>query len=115
MSTPYFITSPATPRNDAADRYSPEIAEAFHTGGTVRAATKKSEVVRATRTPSAPIEIVAAVTPTTAITASIASATSRSWRTWIGESAASLARTEEEGAHSGPTPTRRPVAASASG
>ena len=71
MSKPYFITRPATPRNDAADRYSPEIAEAFHIGATVRAATKKSDVVRATRTPSAPIEIVATVTPTTAITASI--------------------------------------------
>jgi hypothetical protein len=51
MSTPYFMTRPATPRNDAADRYSPEMADAFHIGFTVREATKKSDVVRATRIP----------------------------------------------------------------
>jgi len=37
------------PRKLAADRYSPEIADAFHQGGTARAATKKSAVVRARR------------------------------------------------------------------
>jgi hypothetical protein len=31
--------SPAIPRNDAAERYSPPIAEAFHTGDTDRDAT----------------------------------------------------------------------------
>jgi hypothetical protein len=31
--------SPAMPRNDAAERYSPPIAEAFHHGRTVRDAT----------------------------------------------------------------------------
>jgi hypothetical protein len=39
------------PRNDAADRYSPEIAAAFHHGVTARDATNRSEVVRASRTP----------------------------------------------------------------
>ena len=43
------MTSPATPRSDAALRYSPEIAAAFVEGGTARAATMKSEVVRAKR------------------------------------------------------------------
>ncbi len=51
MSTPYFMTRPATPRKEAAERYSPEMAEAFQMGRTVREATKKSDVVRATRTP----------------------------------------------------------------
>ena len=32
-------TSPATPRNEAAERYSPPIAELFHTGLTERDAT----------------------------------------------------------------------------
>jgi hypothetical protein len=31
--------SPAMPRNDAAERYSPPIADAFHHGRTVRLAT----------------------------------------------------------------------------
>ncbi len=54
-STPSRRISPAMPRNDAADRYSPEIAPAFDAGPTVREATRKSEVLRATRTPSEPI------------------------------------------------------------
>ena len=33
-SAPYLAISPATPRNDAAERYSPEIAAAFHRGPT---------------------------------------------------------------------------------
>src|SRR5436190_23661189 len=36
---------PATPMNDAADRYSPEIAEAFQPTDTERPATKKSLAV----------------------------------------------------------------------
>src|SRR5688572_11453099 len=36
---------PATPMNDAADRYSPEIAEAFQPTDTDRPATKKSLAV----------------------------------------------------------------------
>ena len=39
------------PRKLAADRYSPEIAPAFHHVETARDATKRSEGVRATRTP----------------------------------------------------------------
>ena len=39
------------PRNEAAERYSPEIAAAFHQAETAREATKRSEVVRASRTP----------------------------------------------------------------
>ena len=50
-SGPYTAISPATPRNDAAERYSPEIAAAFQPGRTVREATRKSLVVRANRTP----------------------------------------------------------------
>jgi hypothetical protein len=42
---------PAIPRNDAADRYSPEIAAALATGRTVREASTKSEVLRRARTP----------------------------------------------------------------
>ncbi len=48
---PSFICSPAMPRNDAAERYSPEIAAAFHHGVTARDATNRSDVVRASRTP----------------------------------------------------------------
>ena len=48
---PSFICSPAMPRNEAADRYSPEIAAAFHPGVIARDATKRSDVVRARRTP----------------------------------------------------------------
>jgi hypothetical protein len=54
--------SPAMPRKDAADRYSPEIAPALAIGPTVRDATKKSEVLRATRTPSDPITADATAT-----------------------------------------------------
>ena len=39
MSAPFTSTSPATPRKDAADRYSPLIAEAFQRGVTARLAT----------------------------------------------------------------------------
>ena len=39
MSAPYASTRPATPRNDAADRYSPPMADAFHAGLTERDAT----------------------------------------------------------------------------
>src|SRR5258705_13396119 len=62
MATPFFRISPATPRNDAADRYSPLIAAAFHRGLTAREATRKSEVVRASRSPYAPMATVASVT-----------------------------------------------------
>ena len=48
---PSFICSPAMPRNEAADRYSPEIAAAFHHGVIAREATNRSDVVRAKRTP----------------------------------------------------------------
>ena len=48
---PSFICRPAMPRNEAADRYSPEIAAAFHHGVIARDATKRSDVVRARRTP----------------------------------------------------------------
>ena len=48
---PSFICSPAMPRNEAADRYSPEIAAAFHHGVIAREATNRSDVVRASRTP----------------------------------------------------------------
>ncbi len=53
------------PRNDAALRYSPEIALAFATGPTVRDATRKSDVLRATRTPIEPI--TAETMPTSAM------------------------------------------------
>ena len=39
------------PRKDAADRYSPLIALAFHSGDTAREATRKSLVVLASRSP----------------------------------------------------------------
>jgi len=48
---PSFISRPAMPRNDAADRYSPEIAAALNQGVTAREATNRSDVVRAKRTP----------------------------------------------------------------
>ena len=38
-SEPVASTSPATPRNDAAERYSPPIAELFSAGLTDRDAT----------------------------------------------------------------------------
>ena len=61
-SAPSRRIRPATPRNDAADRYSPEIALALATGPTVREATRKSDVLRATRTPNEPM--TAEVMPT---------------------------------------------------
>ena len=54
------------PRNDAAERYSPEMADALSVGGTRRAATRKSAGVRATRTPRAPMTAVTTVTATIA-------------------------------------------------
>ena len=54
------------PRKLAADRYSPLIAAAFQAGLTSREATRKSEVVRANRSPYAPIATVAQVTATIA-------------------------------------------------
>jgi hypothetical protein len=65
-STPSRRISPAIPRNDAADRYSPEIAPAFEAGPTVREATRKSDVLRASRTPSDPIRPDANATSTMA-------------------------------------------------
>ena len=53
-AAPICISSPAMPRKLAADRYSPEIAAAFHHGVTAREATSRSEVVRARRMPSVP-------------------------------------------------------------
>ena len=50
-SGPFTAISPATPRNDAAERYSPEMAAAFQFGPTDREATRKSLVVRAKRSP----------------------------------------------------------------
>ena len=61
-STPCLSTSPATPRKLAADRYSPPMAAAFHVGLTMREATRKSDVVRASRRPHAPIATVTRVT-----------------------------------------------------
>src|SRR5436305_8257944 len=68
-STPCLSTRPATPRKDAADRYSPLIAAAFQAGLTSREATRKSDVVRARRSPYAPIATVATITATIAGTA----------------------------------------------
>ncbi len=65
-STPCLSTSPAMPRNDAADRYSPLIAAAFQAGLTSREATSRSEVVRASRSPYAPMTTVASTTATIA-------------------------------------------------
>src|SRR5260370_40947499 len=58
-----------TPRNEAADKYSPEIAAALSAGWTSRAATMKSSGVRATRTPRAPTATVSSVTNAIAATA----------------------------------------------
>ena len=66
MSAPKVSTSPATPRKDAAERYSPPIAEALSRGWTVREATMKSLVVRENRSPQVPIASVAVATRTTA-------------------------------------------------
>jgi hypothetical protein len=53
------MTIPATPINEAAERYSPEIAEAFHPTETARPATKKSEAVLDLRADQNPIQTVA--------------------------------------------------------
>ena len=66
MSAPNVNSRPATPRKDAAERYSPPIADAFSPGRTVRDATKKSLVVRDRRSPQVPIASVARVTSVTA-------------------------------------------------
>src|SRR5687768_7329642 len=54
------MTMPATPMNDAAERYSPEIAEAFHPTDTDRPATKKSLAVFDFRADQIPIQMVTA-------------------------------------------------------
>jgi hypothetical protein len=77
---PKASTRPATPRNDAADRYSPPIADALRPGRTVREATKKSLVVRENRQPYAPTASVAtktAVTPMTLYPAAVTSGSAR--------------------------------------
>src|SRR5215216_5207171 len=51
---------PATPMNEAADRYSPEMAEAFQPTETERPATKKSLAVFDVRAERNPIQIVTA-------------------------------------------------------
>src|SRR5277367_2200838 len=56
------MARPAMPRNDAADRYSPDMAEALRNDGTWRAATMKSAGVRAIRTPRALMTAVTTVT-----------------------------------------------------
>src|SRR5580692_10404666 len=56
------MASPAMPRNDAAERYSPEMAEALRNEGTWRAATMKSAGVRAMRTPRTLMTAVTTVT-----------------------------------------------------
>lgn len=61
-SGPSFRISPAMERKDAADRYSPEIALALAVGPTVREATRKSDVLRANRTPNEPITVEATAT-----------------------------------------------------
>src|SRR5262245_23387791 len=67
MSAPDTSTSPATPRNDAAERYSPPIADALSAGRTVREATKKSDVVRLIRSPQIPMPRVSNDTTATAV------------------------------------------------
>jgi hypothetical protein len=57
------------PRKDAADRYSPEIAAAFHREPTVRDATRKSDVVRENLTPNPLMATVARPTTMTATSA----------------------------------------------
>src|SRR5688500_5515656 len=51
---------PATPMNDAAERYSPEMADAFQPTETERPATKKSLAVFDFRADQIPIQIVTA-------------------------------------------------------
>src|SRR4029079_2465631 len=64
--TPPLTTSPAMPRNDAADRYSPDTAAALNAGEIRREAARKSYVVRIAATPRAPMSRVASSTGTTA-------------------------------------------------
>ena len=52
------MTMPATPMKEAAERYSPEIAEAFHPTETDLPATKKSDAVRDFLADQKPIQIV---------------------------------------------------------
>src|SRR5882757_5173297 len=59
---PSLTTSPATPRNEAAERYSPDTAAAFRVGEIRRDATRKSGVLRIAATPRAPINRVASTT-----------------------------------------------------
>src|SRR5690606_34517867 len=66
----YLAINPATPRNEAAERYSPDTAAAFHRGPTLREATRKSEVVRAQRTPYTPRVTVATAAASSAATVS---------------------------------------------
>src|SRR5688572_17235253 len=54
------------PRNDAAERYSPDTAAAFTVGEIRRDATRKSDVVRMAATPRAPINSVISNTGTIA-------------------------------------------------
>ena len=68
ISAPKVSSSPAMPRNDAAERYSPPIALALSRGRTVREATKKSLVVREIRSPHVPMTRVAMATRVTATT-----------------------------------------------
>src|SRR5882757_1940162 len=63
---PSFSTRPATPRKDAADRYSPDTAAALSVGEIRREATRKSEVLRIAATPRAPISSVTSTTSTIA-------------------------------------------------
>src|SRR5580698_603006 len=53
---------PAIPMNEAAERYSPEIAAALTDGDTSRAATMKSAGVCAIRIPRAPTPTVSSIT-----------------------------------------------------
>ena len=77
---PSFTTSPATPRNDAAERYSPDTAAALSVGEMRRDATRKSEVLRIAATPRAPISSVIATTRRIAEPITAASPSSRSMR-----------------------------------
>src|SRR2546423_1312715 len=68
------MTSPATPMNDAAERYSPLIAEAFHPTLTEREATKKSDAVREKRVAQMPRPIA-----TTKQSGTISTPVMRTW------------------------------------
>ena len=69
MSMPYTMTRPAMPMKDAAEMYSPLMAEAFASGFTDRDATKKSDVVREKRRPYKPMLTVAVMRATIAMIA----------------------------------------------